>query len=61
MFQHVYLGPPAQAESARAAAVVDELFTHHLAGSDPVSATDWVAGMTDRYALRAHAALAAAA
>jgi dGTPase len=61
MFQHVYLGPPARAESARAAAIVDELFTHHLAGSDPVSATDWVAGMTDRYALRAHAALAAAA
>jgi dGTPase len=61
MFQHVYLGPPARAESARAAAIVDELFDHHLAGADPVSATDWVAGMTDRYALRAHAALAAAA
>ena len=61
MFQHVYLGPPARAESARAAAVVERLFTHHLAGSDPVAATDWVAGMTDRYALRAHAELAAAA
>ena len=61
MFEHVYLGPPARAESARAAAVVERLFTHHLAGSDPVAATDWVAGMTDRYALRAHAALAAAA
>jgi dGTPase len=61
MFQHVYLGPPARAESARAAAIVDDLFDHHLAGADPVSATDWVAGMTDRYALRAHAALAAAA
>ena len=61
MFQHVYLGPPARAESARAAAIVDVLWNHHLAGSDPVSATDWVAGMTDRYALRAHAALAAAA
>jgi len=61
MFQNVYLGPPARAESARAAAVVEELFRHHLAGSDPVNATDWVAGMTDRYALRAHAALASAA
>jgi dGTPase len=61
MFEHVYLGPPARAESARAAAIVEELFSHHLAGSDPVAATDWVAGMTDRYALRAHAALAAAA
>jgi dGTPase len=61
MFQHVYLGPPARAESARAGAVVEDLFRHHLASSDPVSATDWVAGMTDRYALRAHAALASAA
>ena len=54
MFEHVYLGPPARAENARAAAVVEDLFRHHLAGSDPVAATDWVAGMTDRYALRAH-------
>jgi dGTPase len=61
MFERVYLGPPARAESARAAAVVEALFRHHLAGSDPVAATDWVAGMTDRYALRAHAALATAA
>jgi dGTPase len=61
MFERVYLGPPARAESARAAAVVAELFAHHLSGSDPVAATDWVAGMTDRYALRAHAELAAAA
>ena len=61
MFEHVYLGPPARAESARAAAVVEDLFRHHLTGSDPVAATDWVAGMTDRYALRAHRALASAA
>jgi len=54
MFEHVYLGPPARAESARAAAVVERLFTHHLAGSDPVAATDWVAGMTDRYCIRAY-------
>jgi dGTPase len=61
MFEHVYLGPPARAENARAATIVDDLFTHYLTGSDPVQATDWVAGMTDRYALRAHAALATAA
>jgi dGTPase len=61
MFQRVYLGPPARAESARAGAMVEALFAHHLAGSDAVAATDWVAGMTDRYALRAHAALASAA
>lgn len=60
MFEHVYLGPQARADSARAAAVVEELFAHHLAGGDAQSATDWVAGMTDGYALRAHAELAAA-
>jgi dGTPase len=60
MFERVYLGPPARAESARAAAMVEELFAHHLAGGDAQSATDWVAGITDGYALRAHAELAAA-
>jgi dGTPase len=61
LFQEVYLGPPARAESARAGAMVEALFAHHLTGSNAVAATDWVAGMTDRYALRAHAALASAA
>jgi len=60
MFEHVYLGPQARADSARAAAMVEELFAHHLAVGDAQSATDWVAGMTDGYALRAHADLAAA-
>jgi dGTP triphosphohydrolase len=40
--------------------MVEELFAHHLAVGDAQSATDWVAGMTDGYALRAHAELAAA-
>jgi dGTPase len=60
MFDHVYLGPQAKAQSARAGAMVEALFSHHLAGGDAQSATDWVAGMTDGYALRAHAELAAA-
>ncbi len=60
MFERVYLGPPARAQSARAAAMVDDLFAHHLAGGDAQSATDWVAGMTDGFALRAHAELEAA-
>ena len=59
MFERVYLGPAARADSARAGAMVEELFAHHLAGGDAQSATDWVAGMTDGYALRAHAELAA--
>jgi dGTPase len=54
MFQHVYLGPLARRENARAAEMVEALFAHHLAiDPDPVAVTDWVAGMTDRYALRA--------
>ena len=60
MFEHVYLGPAARADSARAGAMVEDLFAHHLSGGDAQSATDWVAGMTDGYALRAHADLAAA-
>ena len=60
MFDHVYLGPAARADSARAGAMVEELFAHHLAVGDAQSATDWVAGMTDGYALRAHAELGAA-
>jgi dGTPase len=60
MFERVYLGPAARADSARAAAMVEELFAHHLADGDAQSATDWVAGMTDGYALRAHAELGAA-
>jgi dGTPase len=54
MFQHVYLGPAAQRENTRAAAMVEALFAHHLSlDPDPAAVTDWVAGMTDRYALRA--------
>jgi dGTPase len=60
MFERVYLGPVARADSAAAATMVEELFAHHLAGGDAQSATDWVAGMTDGYAQRAHAELRAA-
>src|SRR4029079_8019692 len=55
MFEHVYLGPRARADSARAAAMVEELFAHHLAGGDAQSATDWGAGSTARHPPRAHA------
>ncbi len=60
MFDHVYLGPDARTESARAAGMVRDIFDHYLAREgDPVAVTDWVAGMTDRYALRVHETLAA--
>jgi dGTPase len=55
MFEHVYLGPRATVENDRAALKVRALFDHHLAlDGDPVAVTDWVSGMTDRYAERAY-------
>jgi dGTPase len=64
MFAEVYLGSPASDESARARYVVASLFQKYLddpsllpPGGDPdpvTRATDFVSGMTDRYALRAY-------
>jgi dGTPase len=62
MFQNVYLAPPASGEADRARGVVQALFSWYLEHpqalppapeADPVTrVTDFVAGMTDRYALR---------
>jgi dGTPase len=64
MFERVYLAPPASEEADRARHVVTALFEHYVANpgllppspeDDPVvRATDFVSGMTDRYALRAY-------
>src|SRR4051794_32382990 len=52
MFDRVYLGPAARAEHARAFAVVRRIFDHHVGrGDDVQEVTDYVAGMTDRFAL----------
>ena len=70
MFEEVYLSPAARREHAKAEGVVAALF-HHFAdhpellpdgGGAPGAAlaqrvTDYVAGMTDRYAVRAYADL----
>ncbi len=66
MFERVYLGPVARAEHGRIKRVLRELFDHHAA-DPPEPATpdaspaerviDYLAGMTDRFALRAHAEL----
>ena len=65
MFRRVYLAPPASLEAERAGGVVRALFTHlhdhpGLLPESPepdlvARVTDHVAGMTDRYALRAYA------
>ena len=58
MFEHVYLGPHTKPEHERARATVRRIFDA-LAdqGRDPVDITEFVAGMTDRYALDYAAAL----
>jgi dGTPase len=52
MFERVYLGPQAAPEHARAHDVVRRIFDHLVERGDEVDkAVDYVAGMTDRFAL----------
>jgi dGTPase len=52
MFDNVYLSDHARGEHRRARDVVRTIFDHLLASGDELQATvDYVAGMTDRYAL----------
>ena len=64
MFQHVYLGPTARAEHARIERVLTGLFEWFVAHPDELPETvdgaseadrviDYLAGMTDRFAIRA--------
>ena len=67
MFERVYLAPPARDEHARIERLIETLF-HHYAdhpellppgdGTLAQRVTDWIAGMTDRYCLRAFRDLA---
>jgi len=52
MFERVYLGPQAAPEHARAHEVVRRIFDHLAERGDPVDEiVDYIAGMTDRFAL----------
>ena len=52
MFERVYLGEAARAEHARAHATVTRIFDNLIERGDPVDdVVDYVAGMTDRFAL----------
>jgi dGTPase len=62
MFDEVYLSDTARREQAKIDTVIRTLFEHHVAhpetlpGGDADLAqrvTDWIAGMTDRYCIRA--------
>jgi|tagenome__1003787_1003787.scaffolds.fasta_scaffold20916975_2 dGTPase len=70
MFDHVYLGPVARSEHVKVHTVVRSLFAHYAARPEeipdgggaadadlPQRVTDWIAGMTDRFCLRAYTAL----
>jgi dGTPase len=70
MFDHVYLGPIARREHAKIDRVVRTLFEYYVAEPDRIPdgggspdadlaqrVTDWLAGMTDRYCIRAFEAL----
>jgi dGTPase len=52
MFERVYLGPHARGEHERAGAIVRAIFEHLVArGDDGEAIANFVAGMTDRFAL----------
>jgi dGTPase len=52
MFDRVYLGPQARSDNARAQAIVRTIFEHLIDRGEPLQqAVDYVAGMTDRFAL----------
>jgi dGTPase len=53
MFEHVYLGPAAQRERPRIERMLRALFDHFADElGDEQRVVDWLAGMTDRYAIR---------
>jgi dGTPase len=53
MFEHVYLGPAAQRERPRIERMLRALFDHYADElGDEQRVVDWLAGMTDRYAIR---------
>jgi dGTPase len=68
MFERVYLGPEARREHAKIELVVSSLFEHYCAAGDEIPdtiphgtveqrVTDYLAGMTDRFCIRAFEAL----
>ncbi len=60
MFERVYLGPEARSEHDRVRRTLAGLFDHYLddPGGDVQAATDYVAGMTDRFAIASFKRLA---
>jgi dGTPase len=68
MFERVYLGPEARREHAKIELVIRSLFDHYCAAPEEIPDTipdgpteqrviDYLAGMTDRFCIRAFEAL----
>ena len=58
MFEHVYLGPVARPEHERARATIERIYGHLAArGDGPEEIVEFIAGMTDRFALSYAASL----
>jgi dGTPase len=58
MFEHVYLGPVARPEHERARATIERIHGHLAARGDaPAEIVEFIAGMTDRFALSYAASL----
>jgi dGTPase len=67
MFDEVYLGEAARREHAKIDTVIRTLFDHHVSNPETLPpseeadlaqrVTDWIAGMTDRYCIRAFEAI----
>jgi dGTPase len=62
MFEEVYLGPEAQRQKPRIERMLRALFDHYVEQPPPAltpgatheqRVVDWLAGMTDRFAIRA--------
>jgi dGTPase len=52
MFDHVYFGPHARLEHERAGVTIHRIFDHLVdRGDEPEQIVDFIAGMTDRFAL----------
>jgi len=59
MFERVYLGPHTRAEHERARAIVERIFDRLVERGDDVDdVVEYIAGMTDRFAITSAAQLA---
>jgi dGTPase len=52
MFQRVYYGSSAKVEEAKVQGIIEGLYRFYCATQEPRRVVDFIAGMTDRYAIQ---------